>query len=157
MAKKGTCTNCGRENISLVSKGLCWRCYDAQRGLEGGKREVALANIRTKPVGKYKERPAAKDTAETAHDVKQNPPEWPAIKESPAFEKAEDVESDPQGLKLYPAAKDPSEGQPPLPEILLQFAGQDAELYEKFLSCAVRDRRDPVQQILHIIEKYSYL
>jgi len=31
MATKGKCVDCGRENITIVAKGLCWKCYDAGR------------------------------------------------------------------------------------------------------------------------------
>jgi hypothetical protein len=46
MSKSGTCTNCGRENITLPAHNLCWVCYDAARNKTGGDREIALADVK---------------------------------------------------------------------------------------------------------------
>jgi len=48
MAKKGTCGNCGRQNVSLISGGHCWSCYSAVRGKERDTEEydIALAEVK---------------------------------------------------------------------------------------------------------------
>ena len=46
MAKRGTCGNCEREDQTIIAKGLCWVCYNAQRNLDGEERDQALAEIK---------------------------------------------------------------------------------------------------------------
>ena len=44
--KRGTCTNCGRPDIGLVSGGHCSACYTARQGLRGAEKAQALAAAR---------------------------------------------------------------------------------------------------------------
>jgi hypothetical protein len=34
MAAIGTCSKCGRENVQIIGKGLCWKCW--QKAIEDG-------------------------------------------------------------------------------------------------------------------------
>ena len=135
MAKKGECVNCGREDTQLIAKGLCWTCYAAQKDLEGGCREIALAEARTKYKGKASRGPGIKG---------------PGV-----------VESDGSGgaLKPYPAAEESHDekGQQKDADrdtiILVRFEDSDAKLHDKIMAAATRNRREPMQEILSILEK----
>ena len=49
--KRGTCENCGRPDIGIVSGGKCKVCYGAQKGLTGEEKEKALAEARERIQG----------------------------------------------------------------------------------------------------------
>jgi hypothetical protein len=45
MAKKGKCVKCEREDMTIVAKGLCWKCYDSERK-GGGKKEKKTKKLK---------------------------------------------------------------------------------------------------------------
>ncbi|KKL41728.1 hypothetical protein LCGC14_2367430 [marine sediment metagenome] len=44
MAKKGKCTSCGRDNMSIQAKGLCGTCYAKQRVSATGSKKAPIKN-----------------------------------------------------------------------------------------------------------------
>lgn len=88
---------------------------------------------------KYKAKPAAKGTPDTVAS--------PAIKTGST---TNPVQADPDDLKLYPTPEDLSNVQDPI--ILLRFTGPDVHLHKEIIRDAAKNRRDPAQEILSIIE-----
>jgi len=51
--RRGTCINCKREDMIIVSGGLDWMCWKAAKGLTGADREQALLDIKKRIDGGY--------------------------------------------------------------------------------------------------------
>lgn len=168
MRKKGICENCKREDVAIVGKMLCGRCYSAQLGKEGRTREIALSVVRTKETRKYTTKKGYNERRQTCrgggtgtagsqggqiHKGKgvsckpaavANPDQLISL----PFRTDEEI---PLPLETEKKEKRPIE---PVPLILsLPFAGRDERLYDKVVEAAELNRRDISQQILYMLEK----
>jgi len=145
--KKGTCKNCGRENVAIVGKGLCPGCYNAQSGMTDERKiQDALAKARIRLRDKALKAQSSKTSG--AQDQGANSP--PEQIDDTAVAKA-----DPPAFTLTEQQIDstPTSGDDERKVITLEFAGEDLELYNSIVETARIHRRDLSQQVLYIIEQ----
>lgn len=154
MAKRGKCTNCGREPLNIIGvHNLCSSCYTAAGDKTGEYREAAL-----------------KDAAIRLNDPKNGRSVNSAKRRMDGDEKQEDirdlvgVESLLNNEQMNKEVKQTDEVKkvyvdPPIPVpvpwkvISLAFVTDaDMKLYEKILSLAALDRRVPDQEIMIMLE-----
>ena len=99
--KRGTCKNCDRPDIGLVSGGLCSVCYAAGRRLNGEEKQRALAEakkrIRIKTL-------RAAERKRTTEDTK-TPGAQKTISTGDPEEKTLSISFDGPDLKVYDALK----------------------------------------------------
>ncbi len=162
MAKKGTCGNCSRPDMTIHSAGMCGGCVGRALGLEGEAREAALVQAkidfqgRGNLVRKRGEAVKAKVHARRARQNKiakvegsvKTDPESGAIdttRSSPADPKVEGT-----GLAFtIPTAMD----NPSIISIMVNFTAGDHVLFDGLQALAKKYRRSPDQQILWLLEK----
>ena len=140
MVSKGTCKNCGRE-MTIVGGGCCFTCYHRGKGLEGEKKDAALAAVKEAiergEIGKGKRRSGKPVAALTPKEKKEKM-------------KLRKIFGDGGMMPHRVPVKDLLEDTP---SILLVFAGdRDRKIYDALIEKAERLRRTPEQQILWMLQ-----
>ena len=130
MAQKGTCGNCERENVTLVSGNHCNTCYRAVRGIKDLTLRVeALAEIKRQI---------------WSGEVRVREGKLPEVKIK------EYHENDYEDQTPIPTLADNILGK----QITVDFAGADMEIYHALQEAYVANRRGTVQdEILCILEE----
>ncbi len=137
--KKGTCSNCKRPDVSIQAFGLCPGCYCAAHGLEGEKREDALAKARVRLRSK-EGKPGTVEDLKTKKEI-----------EALAAELSDQEVPDPVDAESEPVV---ANEEFPVISLVLEFANDDIPLYDWILARSKKERRTPKQQVMSLLDNH---
>lgn len=146
---RGTCKNCKREGLHIVSRGFCFVCrkalmknpepgHEQERALKkAADRAKSLPGPRTRKANP----PAARRKIDPFPYPDKQPSDRPVEKElRQGFQERLDALPDRQNPDIEQVT------------VLVRFAGPDLPLFRAFKEYSAKNRRDPENQVLSMIE-----
>jgi hypothetical protein len=165
MAVRKPCANCGRD-LTVVSRGLCFVCYTAGKGLVGEERDAALAAVKAKigsgglsrrggaHRGPRKAAPA--NTGDNGDMMPHHAPVIPGPVPKPLaahVDRETTVVAPARGDDESVYTKAPARAVEGTPVIAIDFADErDRKIYGEVITMARSFRRTPEQQILWMLQ-----
>ena len=156
MAKRDTCLNCNRPNMTMVGKDLCGLCYFAQKGKTGPERESALAEVKKKAQALRSSGPGP---GTKTKDIPREASGPPAGEPPPPKPRGPDLPASLRGevsgqLPEEKSAREFLKGEHLWLAPTEEYRARDQEIRDALINRAKKRRRTAWNEAMVIIEQY---